>query len=71
MGETLILKKYHQLPATKQALVVDFIEFLLDKSEKAVVAPKPKKRTLGTLKGLIHMSADFNEPLADLKEYMR
>ena len=71
MGETLVLKKYQQLPTTEQVMVVDFIEFLLKKSKKRVVSPKKKKRVLGTLKGQIWMSADFNEPLDDLKEYMQ
>ena len=70
MGETLILKKYQQLPATHQVLVVDFIEFLLKKNKKQPVTPKRKKRELGTLKGQIQMSADFNKPLDDLKDYM-
>jgi len=71
MGEQLILKKYHQLPITEQVMVVDFIEFLLSKRKKSKVEPKQKKRALGTLKGKIQMSSDFNEPLNDLNDYMQ
>ncbi|SDF01957.1 Protein of unknown function [Dyadobacter soli] len=34
------------------------------------VAKPLKKRQAGALKGRIHMSDDFNEPLEDLKDYM-
>ena len=38
---------------------------------KLVSITKPKKqRQFGSAKGLIKMSADFNEPLEDFKEYM-
>lgn len=38
---------------------------------KLIPIPKPKKqRKLGTAKGLIKISKDFDEPLEDLKEYM-
>ncbi|QRR03284.1 DUF2281 domain-containing protein [Dyadobacter sandarakinus] len=40
------------------------ITFLGDNNEKS------KKRVLGTMKGTIQMSDDFNEPLDDLKDYM-
>lgn len=71
MGETLIFKKYQQLPVTDQILVAEFIEFLFDKQQKISEGQKRKKRVLGTLKGQIEMSKDFNEPLDDLKEYTR
>lgn len=71
MGDTLILKKYQQLAPTDQMLAGDFIDFLLTKSTTSTPDQKPKKRTLGTLKGQIQMAADFNEPLEELKEYMQ
>ena len=65
------MKKYQQLPPADQVLAVDFIQLLLKKRGKPEAAgSKRKKRVLGTLKGQIEMSADFNEPLEDLKEYM-
>jgi hypothetical protein len=33
-------------------------------------APSLKKRPLGTMKGTIKMSDDFNDPIEDLKDYM-
>ncbi len=46
--------------------VEDFVDFLLEKSKKE----KPIKRTLGLAKGRIVISDDFDQPLADFKEYM-
>ncbi len=46
--------------------VEDFVDFLLEKSKKE----KPTKRTLGLAKGRIVISDDFDQPLADFKEYM-
>ncbi|WP_428668308.1 DUF2281 domain-containing protein [Runella sp.] len=48
------------LPTQHAKVIVTIIE------EKAIL----KKRPLGTMKGTIWMSDDFNEPLDDLKEYM-
>jgi hypothetical protein len=33
-------------------------------------SPASKSRPLGTMKGSIKMSEDFNDPLDDLKDYM-
>jgi hypothetical protein len=47
-----------------------------DKQVEVIVLPAEEKnghhskRKAGSLKGKIHMAADFNEPLADFKEYM-
>jgi hypothetical protein len=35
-----------------------------------VETPSLKKRPLGTMKGTIKMSDDFNDPIEDLKDYM-
>ncbi len=37
-----------------------------DKSKKSAI----KKRTFGSLKGKIHLTDDFDNPLEDFKEYM-
>jgi hypothetical protein len=37
-----------------------------EKSKKSSI----KKRAFGSLKGKIHLSEDFDNPLDDLKEYM-
>ncbi|NET57990.1 MAG: type II toxin-antitoxin system prevent-host-death family antitoxin [Symploca sp. SIO2E6] len=34
------------------------------------LAPSKKRRQSGSAKGLIFMTPDFNEPLADFSEYM-
>ncbi|MBL7802195.1 MAG: DUF2281 domain-containing protein [Saprospiraceae bacterium] len=72
MGEeTVILKKYLQLPVNDQVLVSELIEFLLHKHSITTFSQPPLKRRLGHLKGKIKLSPDFDEPLDDLKEYMQ
>jgi antitoxin (DNA-binding transcriptional repressor) of toxin-antitoxin stability system len=49
---------------------------ILDENEQAVqlvpVHPAPSKpRKAGSARGQIHMSADFDAPLADFDEYMK
>lgn len=51
------------LPTQHAKVIVTIIEEI---EEKAIL----EKRPLGTMKGTIWMSDDFNEPLDDLKEYM-
>ncbi len=56
------------LPESLQTEVADFVEFLLEKKLKN---EEPiQKRQFGCAKGLIKMSADFDAPLDDFKEYM-
>jgi len=56
--------KIESLPAEMQKEVSLFADFLLSKtSHKAT----PK---FGSLKGKIHLSADFDAPLSDFEEYM-
>jgi hypothetical protein len=65
--ETLdIIKKIQSLPHDLQKDVADYIEFLEYKHQTDI---RPKKRTFGLLKGKIHMTEDFDEPLEDFKEY--
>lgn len=45
----------------------DSFEIIIIKKKQKQTKPK---RKAGTLKGKIHMSADFDEPLEDFKEYM-
>ena len=56
--------KIESLPAEMQKKVSLFADFLLSKSLHTAT---PK---FGSLKGKIHLSADFDEPLSDFKEYM-
>ena len=56
--------KIESLPAEMQKEVSLFADFLLSKTSYSV---NPK---FGSLKGKIHLTADFDAPLSDFKEYM-
>jgi len=56
--------KIDSLPVEMQKEVSLFADFLLSKTSRRAI---PK---FGSLKGKIHLSADFDVPLADFKEYM-
>ena len=56
--------KIDSLPVEMQKEVFLFADFLLSQSSHRAI---PK---FGSLKGKIHLSADFDEPLSDFKEYM-
>ncbi|MCL2027028.1 MAG: DUF2281 domain-containing protein [Bacteroidales bacterium] len=60
----LLYGKIEGLPIEMQKEVSLFAEFLLSKTSH-IVTPK-----FGSLKGKIHLSADFDAPLSDFKEYM-
>lgn len=67
MNSLSIYTKLETLPTDLKKEVSDFIDFLLQKSslKKNKVVPK-----FGSAKGKIKMSADFDEPLEDFKDYM-
>jgi hypothetical protein len=66
MQESLIQQRLAQLPASLQQEVLDFMEFLLHKYEG------PRKRPVfGSAKGKYQLSADFDAPLEDFKDYMK
>jgi len=56
--------KIESLPVEMQKEVSLFADFLLSKTLHPAI---PK---FGSLKGKIHLSADFDAPLADFEEYM-
>jgi len=56
--------KIDSLPVEMQKEVSLFADFLLSKTSNRAT---PK---FGSLKGKIHLSADFDAPLSDFKEYM-
>ena len=56
--------KIEGLPVEMQKEISLFAEFLLSKTSHTAI---PK---FGSLKGKIHLSADFDAPLSDFKEYM-
>ena len=66
MGQLTLHTKLESLPPDLKKEVNDFVDFLLSKSKP--VAKKPAK--FGSAKGKIKMSADFDEPLDDFKDYM-
>jgi len=56
--------KIESLPVEMQKEVSLFADFLLSKTSHTTI---PK---FGSLKGKIHLSADFDAPLSDFNEYM-
>jgi len=68
--EHVIITKGHFESPRKIILEEDF-PYKCDLFEVIIIpiAKKELKRKAGTLKGLIHLSEDFNKPLDDLKEY--
>lgn len=66
MGQLTLHTKVESSPPDLKKEVNDFVDFLLNKSKPAI--KKPAK--FGSAKGKIRMSADFDEPLDDFKEYM-
>lgn len=69
MGKIQLLEKIKMIPDSYYQEVEDFIDFILEK--KVSVSGKRQGRKLGLLKGKMTMSADFDEPLDDFKEYMQ
>jgi hypothetical protein len=67
MSTLNLYTKLESLPPKLKQEVSDFIDLLVEKStlKKKKIVPK-----FGSAKGKIHMSADFDEPLEDFKEYM-
>lgn len=73
MIETTILENLEKLPESLKQEALHYIEFLLDKHNKTQPEKAlKKKRQSGALKGtfVLPLPDDFDEPLADLKEYM-
>ena len=73
-----VLKIFAKMPDALKIEVLHYAEYLLNKgTEKssgvAITSddiPKKKYRQAGTMAGLIVMSYDFDEPLAEMQEYM-
>ncbi len=67
-----ILANLDKLPEALQIEIFHYSEYLVsrysqNKSQKSTT----KRGGLGILKGQIKMSDDFDEPLAEMQEYMR
>jgi len=56
--------KIEGMPVEMQKEVSIFADFLLSKTSHSTTTK------FGSLKGKIHLSADFDAPLSDFKEYM-
>ena len=73
-----VLKIFAKMPDALKIEVLHYAEYRLnkgtEKSSDVAIAnndiPKKKYRQSGTMAGLIVMSDDFDEPLAEMKEYM-
>lgn len=73
-----VLKIFAKMPDALKIEVLHYAEYLLNKeiaksSGVAIVSddiPQKKYRQAGTMAGLIVMSDDFDEPLAEIQEYM-
>jgi len=67
MTETQLFIQINSLPEAMKKEVLDFVEFLKQKSKSH---KKIKERKFGCAKGMFTMHPDFDEPLTDFKEYM-
>lgn len=65
VSTTNIHKKIDNLKTAQKVELDNFIDFLLSKQQV-----KEKKPKFGCAKGRFKMSADFDEPLEELMEYM-
>jgi hypothetical protein len=73
-----VLKIFARMPDALKIEVLHYAQYLLnkgiEKSSGVTIAgddiPKKKYRQAGTMTGLSVMSDDFDEPLAEMQEYM-
>ena len=63
----LLYTKINYLPTELKTEVNDFIDFLLSKRKSELKKKQPK---FGCAKGQIYLSPDFDEPMADFKDYI-
>lgn len=67
MATIQLFTKIYSLPPSLIKEVNDFVDFLTSKNK---IKPRIKERKFGYAKGMFKIHADFDEPLADFKEYM-
>lgn len=72
MIQPAMLEKLESLPKSLQIKVLQYIDFLIEEQKQSLGQESdPKKyRVAGSMKGMIIMADDFDEPLEDLKDYM-
>ncbi len=72
--EQIILQQTASLPEELKKAILLYVNFVVQQYQKNTTkeqTPTHKKRGgLGLYQGMIMMSADFDAPLEDLKEYM-
>lgn len=70
------LKQIENYPKILEELSQEIEELIITKNEQPIYKltrinqPTKKRRTRGSAKGLITMSADFDEPLTEFAEYI-
>ena len=67
MTDLHLYSELSTLPPDLKKEVGDFIEFLKTKARKQAVQ---KQRTFGSAKNFFKINDDFDEPLADFKDYI-
>lgn len=73
MIQPALLEKLETLSEALQLKVLNYIDSLIEEQD---TSPEPEKsvkkyRTAGTMKGMIVMSDDFDEPLEEMEEIIR
>lgn len=68
MPKIRLIEKIKKLSVAFQKEVENFVNSILE--NKINIPNMKKKRTFGLLKGKMKMSADFDAPLEDFKDYM-
>lgn len=69
MSTEELSKKLEKLPEVAKKEVEDFIDFPASKHSKKQKYTNVSKSNFGSVKGLIEMAYDFNEPLEEFKDY--
>lgn len=67
MNNIFLYSKFNSLPENLKSEVSDFIDFLMSKTKKS---PSKKKPKFGSGKGMFKMKKDFDQPIADFKDYI-
>jgi len=70
MTSLSLYTKIETLPPNLKEEAINFIEYLVEKSNKKNSQSKKEKPVFGSLKGKIHLSDDFDAPMDDFKAYM-
>ena len=68
MTPTVLYTKISTLPSSLQKELLDYMDFLIQKHKPKKNIKHPKA---GCMQGTFTMSADFNAPIEDFKEYMQ